>query len=289
MPWHLACLSAAALGASLLVLAQEPTPAEPDLFEASAATGPKFELVELSFSPEAVPEFLKMEVRDGVTVLEGDIVIGEADNPDKGLTDTGIKIWKGAKVPYILPSDFPNRSKVVEGINGYKNTKIQFVEIQQANGDCIQFTTTTNPNVGGQSHLGRLGKGKAQELWMNQNTAKWNVGTVIHELAHALGLMHEQCRGDRDEYVEIIKANINPDYLSQFAQRSTYKDLQGYDFDSILHYPATAFAVTPGLVTIKPRPKYAGQKFGQRQKLSDTDIKSLHELYAREINERDGN
>lgn len=223
-----------------------------------------------------------MEKQDEYLVIEGDIVLGPEEKlcnkgDAKGLTDVTTKLWSKKTVPYVLKDDFPNHSAIVKAFDEYNTrTKIKFVK-RTTEPDYIEFVTTNNPNIGGQSRLGRVGG--AQSLWINQDVTKWNTGTVIHELGHALGLMHEQCRNDRDQFVEIVWANILADYKSQFQQLSNGRDLQSYDYDSILHYPPTAFSAN-GAVTIKP--KKAGVVIGQRIKLSDGDIKSLEELYKNE-------
>jgi hypothetical protein len=52
-----------------------------------------------------------------------------------------------------------------------------------------------------------------------------------------------------------------------------------YDYSSIMHYSATAFAKEKGLVTIEPRPR-RDVKFGQREHLSASDIKQARAMYG---------
>ena len=79
------------------------------------------------------------------------------------------------------------------------------------------------------------------------------MGTVEHEFLHALGVHHEQNRPDRDQYVDILWDNMNPKWKSQFSRRDSSEVLGygPYDYGSVMHYGAGAFATSNGLRTIK--------------------------------------
>ncbi|KAJ8299485.1 hypothetical protein KUTeg_023545 [Tegillarca granosa] len=59
--------------------------------------------------------------------------------------------------------------------------------------------------------------------------------TVIHEMCHAIGMVHEQSRSDRDKYVKIITENIRSDYIYNLRKHKTY-DLDAYDYESVMQY-----------------------------------------------------
>lgn len=93
--------------------------------------------------------------------------------------------------------------------------------------------------------------------------------------------MHEQNREDRDAAVSINWNNVKPGTNENFAKATAgTTDAQNvpYDFDSVLHYSATAFS-TNGQPTIISK---QGNKpnMGQRRGFSAGDIQKLNRMYC---------
>ncbi len=93
-------------------------------------------------------------------------------------------------------------------------------------------------------------------------------------------MWHEQSREDRDSFVTIVWANIDPTLQFNFSQHITDgDDLGAYDFGSIMHYPHDAFSIN-GKDTIIPKQSLpSGAVMGQRTALSAGDMAGVHTLY----------
>jgi hypothetical protein len=185
--------------------------------------------------------------------------------------------WTNGKVPYVMDPGF-SKSKI--HTDALKNA---INELQ--NKTCIKIVPRTNepqylnfknsgPNGGCNSFVGM---GPVQWQPQEINIADWctSPGTrwfsTVHEIVHALGFIHEQCRPDRDGYVNVNMDNPdakNVNYQKLPLQQS--RILTKYDYESIMHYPAT-----PNLLTPKD-PKIA---IGQRDHLSPCDIAKINRYY----------
>lgn len=224
------------------------------------------------------PRHLRYGAIDGMAVFEGDIVLGtldELESPpgEEGVTITGANFrWPGGVVPFEVDPALPGAHRVTEAVAHWNSrTHLRFVPRTAAHADFVRFV----PSTASRSPVGRRGGMQTVEL-----TETAPVGTVIHEMGHAIGLWHEQSREDRGDFVEVRLANIDPATRHNFAQHITDGDDTGaYDFGSIMHYPATAFSVN-GHATIVPRIVLPpGVVMGQRVALSAGDIAAAHAIY----------
>ena len=147
---------------------------------------------------------------------------------------------------------------------------LSFVE-SSGSGNYILVRTSTGNN----SYVGMIGG--AQEM----NISDWFAHVINHEVGHALGLEHEQSRSDRDGYVVIYSANIEPGHTSNFDRHPTTVNYGVYDFDSIMHYSRLAFS-SNGQNTIEPVPAYSSYLYtmGEGEYLSALDGSGMAQRYA---------
>lgn len=65
------------------------------------------------------------------------------------------------------------------------------------------------------------------------------LGTVAHEIGHAMGFYHEQSRPDRDSHIHINEENISDGRERNFEKQTDSRvDSKGiaYDYTSDMHY-----------------------------------------------------
>jgi hypothetical protein len=233
-----------------------------------------------------------MEVRylviDGMSILEGDINLGPAGTvprtraellgrpggPRYGVVINGYR-WYNGYVPYSISSSFSTaeRQVILNAIAHVAGTTAGTSFIPRTGQiDYISFTphdSLCNSPVGK--------RGGAQTINLAAGCAG-SVGMVAHEILHSLGVWHEQSRCDRDNFVTINLANVQPGKEPNFDKKcSGNTSVFAYNEGSVMHYGPWDFSFN-GQQTITSK---RGLDFlmGQRNGLNQTDVSTLNWMY----------
>lgn len=189
-----------------------------------------------------------------------------------------IKTWPNATIPFTLPSQGNLTSekydKFLTSINEAfdlisSKTNVQFVERTNEK-EYITFVYSS----GNSSPLGWV-KDRVNEIKIYNTTYP---AIIAHEIMHTMGIMHEQCRPDRDQYMIV---DVNRATEGSRFNFNIYHDFAGhgeFDFGSVMMYHSTAFAIDPSKPVMT---KLDGSTFtSQRTKLSDGDYAGINHLYG---------
>lgn len=179
--------------------------------------------------------------------------------------------WPNSTVPYVLPAGHFRRSIIQKGIE-YLNTYTTLCLVPRSTQtDYVEFIARD----GNWSMIGRTGG--RQEISVEND----NMGTVIHEIMHALGFRHTHCREDRDKFVSINMGNVEKGQEHNFEKCvDKQSNLGTYDFTSCMHYPSYGFAVREGLKTMT-RKDGNTEEMGQWESMSATDISNISLVYPK--------
>jgi len=140
-------------------------------------------------------------------------------------------LWKGGIVPYTIDSDVARVDLINEAISFFEtNTNVRFVRRHDHEEDFVRFQLDANPPFVS-SKIGRDGGEQTISI------SDVRVNTYCHEIGHALGMIHEQQRSDRDDHIIIHFDKIPDDDEDQYVKRDSVNSAV-YDFSSIMHYPA---------------------------------------------------
>ena len=144
--------------------------------------------------------------------------------------------WSRNRIPYEVSGRFTSgsveRAAIDEAILAWNATgAVELVEKQSTTEHCVAFVYHKDTMS---SAIGRdLQSGRTQEINCNIRLFfGFPTGSIIHEIGHAIGILHEHQRPDRDDY---LKVDYAPEEATNFAKERGEK-VGPYDLNSIMHY-----------------------------------------------------
>ena len=242
--------------------------------------------------------------RGDYAVVEGDIIIGGKDRiraatrelelqlaadpklvsteRSKALTvDSDFGLWTRAasgivEVPYVIEmtdsAAITAITAIIAEVNRALAGAIQWVP-RGAQVDYVAFNFAT-PNLG--ACFSALGRSGGRQAIAGDTLCPNSGGVVIHEMGHAMGLLHVQADVNPAPFIDTRLSRIDPQYRSQSDQQFYSRTLSGYDYASIMHYGRTAFSAYPDRITTETKPQ--GIDVGQRVAYSTADADALRRL-----------
>ncbi|KAK3603705.1 hypothetical protein CHS0354_023311 [Potamilus streckersoni] len=198
----------------------------------------------------------------------------------KAVRDTVLR-WTSNEIPYrFVPGDFTEKEQYIirnAMTEWEKYTCVRFRESKSSDYNVLRFQNGRGCN----SQLGMVGG--EQALNLDANGCRWK-GLYLHEIGHALGLVHEHQLPDRDNFIEILYNNVQPNMRIWFNKYSTQEVNQltvPYEYSSVMHYGVTAFSSDGKLPTIRAKLPEQEERIGQvwRKELSFSDVKVTNLMY----------
>lgn len=231
-----------------------------------------------------LPNGMIVEKKDSFYVFQGDIYYTEDDikqlKKSRACTRTNASNKWGYVIPYEVASNFTDNARIDSALAHWSQaTNLAFVR-RTDQSSYIRFEEHTSPDNAGTMGYGRPSSG-ARVIKIGSSRSS---GIIMHEIGHALGLLHEHCRPDRDTYVDIKYDNIKTDFLHDFERYTgnvISSNKTDFDYNSIMIYASIGSEAAKNrelpVMTRKDQPNTAIN--GQRSFLSPQDIELFNRLY----------
>ncbi|NP_001301048.1 Astacin-like metalloprotease toxin 1-like precursor [Limulus polyphemus] len=207
-------------------------------------------------------------------LFEGDI-LGIGSPEDRNAIPNDSQRWTEGAIPYVIDSSLSGLTQMIQqAMNQYHKYT------------CIRFkkrTTETHyvrmfKGQGCNSFVGNIHRG-AQNLSLGYGCEY--LGTVVHELGHAVGFWHEHTRSDRDDYLNIHWENIMNGMEIWFKKMSVFENrlLDTFDYDSIMLYGETSFSKDGRSRVMTAKDGTFLKEPYNKPGLSKSDILRINKLY----------
>ncbi len=190
------------------------------------------------------------KVKNGLALTGEDQIVGlvEKDYDEDKIFKTKAtqtSLWPDGVIAYTYEKRFPlNLQKKVERAIDYflKETPIRFVDYDDRKDiDAVVFTFSKDKPCS--SFVGRIGG--VQKIFLNTTCT---FQSILHEIMHTIGFVHEQQLPFRDDYIKINWSDLlegsyhNFSYIPEVWLEPILNVVDDFDYNSIMMYSKYAYA-----------------------------------------------
>lgn len=166
----------------------------------------------------------------------------ESSSTPKLITKTTVKIWPRGIVPYKISDSMPYArvKKIMKAVQQVTDkTVVTLIPLEEASNYGVDEEHYIN-FVTDEKHCSSP-IGRERYTYNQVKLADWcEVGTIMHEIFHSLGIMHEQVHPDSG--LIIRESRVEEGMEGNFRSANPYK-LTAYDRQSIMHYHSHGFTI----------------------------------------------
>eukprot|EP00933_Yihiella_yeosuensis_P039299 TRINITY_DN3327_c3_g1_i1.p1 TRINITY_DN3327_c3_g1~~TRINITY_DN3327_c3_g1_i1.p1 ORF type:complete len:405 (-),score=82.86 TRINITY_DN3327_c3_g1_i1:287-1501(-) len=230
-------------------------------------------------------------------LFEGDIIVHKGHKPSDSLMQLNSSedadgsqkwsgmLWPGGKIPFCFHKDAPQnvRNTFRQAVQQFaRNSCVKWEEIEAA----TERKCTQRPSVMVKTYREGCNSyvGLSPRLWNSQGiNYGWgchSIGTILHEMGHAIGMAHEHVRWDRDEYITVHWENIIRKWYSAFRTQFLAATSDPYDYSSLMHYGPDAFSEEGKGYAITGKDGKIPRGMGQRAGFSRQDWAQINKMYS---------
>lgn len=226
---------------------------------------------------------LPYELVDGFAIHDGDMVVGTPERPvrprdarsaSKSKPRHGIPrrelsavrddgLWPSGIVPYVIGEAFTDDAlrTLQTAIDQWNAQTVITLRPRTTEPDFVRFVAEELAAGFCSAELGRVGG--SQSIWLGGPDG-CQLSATIHEIGHAVGMLHEHQRVDRGDYIvvpdETLYGGLGASYIAAAPVGGAY------DYASVMHYGGVE-TIPPGMLVSGPR-------------LSAGDIDGVARLYG---------
>ncbi len=210
------------------------------------------DIVYIKGTTTVIHDYSAKEVTEEEAVVEEEIanIVANAVNPSLvDLFDDIGSIWPNREIKYHIDNYSSkgvtdDQKNLIENVLNYWESKTS-VRFKDSGpfflGKRILFVTSSDKDAPCSSMVGRRDVRFNTRVYLAETC---NYNTIVHEVGHAIGMIHTHQRADRDDYVkvyieDVLKADKDNEHniVTKRTSKGSLKHQWGvYDYFSVMHY-----------------------------------------------------